>query len=81
MEIYYDLILMDIQMPVMDGFTSSVQIRKLPNDRFQILPIIALTASPIQDVRGSIAASGMTDYISKPFSISDLYLKITQYLN
>jgi signal transduction histidine kinase len=76
----YDLILMDLQMPVMDGYTASTRIRTLPEERFQQLPIIALTASLRNDVKFRMRKAGMTDYISKPYSPCELYNKIVQYL-
>ncbi|RXK83868.1 PAS domain-containing hybrid sensor histidine kinase/response regulator [Filimonas effusa] len=72
----YDLILMDLQMPVMDGFASTREIRKF---NLQI-PIIALTASPIDEVVGQVWGSGMNDYVSKPFVPEQLYNKLKQYL-
>ena len=72
----YDLILMDLQMPVMDGFASSREIRKFNSQ----IPIIALTASPIDEVVGQVWGSGMNDYVSKPFVPEQLYNKLKQYL-
>jgi PAS domain S-box-containing protein len=72
----YDLILMDVQMPVLDGFSCTRAIRKsLPN-----IPIIAVTASPKNEVIGQIVASGMNDFVSKPFKPNELFSKIQQYL-
>jgi PAS domain S-box-containing protein len=72
----YDLILMDLQMPVMDGFASSCEIRKFKSK----IPIIALTASPINDVVNQVWGSGMNDYVSKPFVPDQLFNKLKQYL-
>lgn len=72
----FDLVLMDLQMPLMDGFTSSREIRK----HNTTVPIVALTASPIDDVLGNIMSSGMNDYISKPFVPEMLYSKLSKYL-
>src|SRR5205085_3457970 len=59
----YDLILMDVQMPVLDGFACTRAIRKhLPQ-----IPIIAITAAPINEILDQIHQSGMNDYVSKPF--------------
>ncbi len=72
----YDLILMDVQMPVLDGFACSRAIRKhLPD-----VPIIAVTASPKNEVIGEIAACGMNDFVSKPFKPNELRSKILEYL-
>jgi signal transduction histidine kinase/CheY-like chemotaxis protein len=72
----YDLILMDVQMPVLDGFACSRAIRKhLPD-----VPIIAVTASPKNEIVGEIAACGMNDFVSKPFKPNELRSKILEYL-
>ncbi|PYF74293.1 ATP-binding protein [Pedobacter nutrimenti] len=76
----YHLVLMDLQMPVMDGYKASVKIRALKGERFQKIPIIALTASAFSEVKGKTIEAGMNDYISKPFNPSELYGKIVQYL-
>ncbi len=76
----YDIILMDLQMPVMDGFIATREIRKL-GGRFAKIPIIALTADVVLDVKERVYQSGMNDYLSKPFNPDELYLKIAKNLN
>jgi CheY-like chemotaxis protein len=72
----YDLILMDIQMPEMDGYEATEYIR---NEMHSDIPIIAMTAHAFSsDVTRCISA-GMNDYISKPFKPEDLYSKIIKY--
>jgi CheY-like chemotaxis protein/nitrogen-specific signal transduction histidine kinase len=72
----YDLILMDVQMPLLDGFACTKKIRKhLPD-----IPIIAVTASPKNEIIGEIIASGMNDFVSKPFKPNELRNKILEYL-
>ncbi len=68
----YDLILMDLQMPVMDGYTASREIRKCGYQR----PIIALTASALMEVEEKVKNAGMDDYVTKPFNPNDLLAKI-----
>ncbi|MBL3658490.1 response regulator [Fulvivirga sediminis] len=76
----YDLILMDLQMPEMDGYTASREIRAMGGD-FNKIPIIALTASALSDIRSNVLEAGMNDFVSKPFNPKDLFEKISQNLN
>lgn len=69
----YDVIIMDIQMPGLDGYQTSNAIRK---ELELNIPIIAMTANVLGDVREKCVAAGMQDYISKPFAIDDLVSKI-----
>ncbi|MEM7457792.1 MAG: response regulator, partial [Planctomycetota bacterium] len=70
----YDLILMDCQMPVMDGFEASTTIKKWSADgRIKDIPIVAWTANAISTTREKCMNSGMVDYLSKPFEIEDLF--------
>lgn len=75
----YDLILMDLQMPEMDGYQATKAIRKLNSTYAQNLPIIALTASALLNVRKKVKELGMSDYITKPFDPEELYKKILKY--
>jgi signal transduction histidine kinase/CheY-like chemotaxis protein len=75
----YDLILMDLQMPEMDGYQATIEIRKLPEEKYKKLPIIALTASAMLDIKDHAFAAGMNDYISKPFNPDELHQKIENY--
>ncbi|RZA01376.1 MAG: response regulator [Sphingobacteriaceae bacterium] len=72
----FDIILMDLQMPVMNGFEATVEIRKLPDPRKASIPIIALTASALFDIREKVYEAGMNDYVSKPFKPAELFEKI-----
>ncbi|MDF2595955.1 MAG: sensor hybrid histidine kinase [Clostridia bacterium] len=76
----YDLILMDIQMPVMDGYEASKIIREKEKITQKHIPIIALTAnSTEEDQRKSIEA-GMDEYLTKPIKSENLYLNILKYI-
>ena len=74
----YDLILMDIQMPVMDGNTAAKIIRQLDPPKNQI-PIIAMTAHAFREERERCLSNGMNDYVMKPFDSDDLCSKIYKY--
>ena len=65
---YYDLILMDIQMPCMDGYESTRRIRKLPDERSQT-PIVAMTAHAFEEDRKAAFAVGMNGYVVKPIEL------------
>lgn len=68
---YYDLILMDCQMPKMDGYESAEMIRKLPVAYAKTIPIIALTAHALKGDREKCLTAGMNDYLPKPINIDD----------
>ena len=70
-----DLILMDIQMPVMDGYEAARMIRKMGGT----IPILALTASALIEDQNSILQAGMEDFVIKPFDPDNLLQKISQY--
>jgi len=72
----FDIILMDLQMPVMNGFDATMEIRKMHDPQKSRIPIIALTASALFDIRERVQESGMNDYVSKPFKPSELFEKI-----
>jgi two-component system, sensor histidine kinase and response regulator len=71
-------VLMDIQMPVMDGFTATTEIRK--NKAFDTLPIIAMTADAMQCDRNHAFESGMNDFISKPINIEKMFETISTWV-
>ncbi|MCI5188361.1 MAG: PAS domain-containing sensor histidine kinase [Candidatus Electrothrix sp. AS4_5] len=74
----FDWVLMDIQMPVMDGYTASQEIRKLP--QHQNLPIIALTANVLSTDQEKSKAAGMNEHIGKPFNEKEMFTVLSQYL-
>ncbi len=72
---YYDLILMDLQMPVMDGYEATRIIRSLENTKLAEIPIIAMTANAFDEDRRKAFNAGMNAYLTKPVVIPEL-LKI-----
>lgn len=76
---YYDAILMDIQMPNMNGYEATKAIRKLTDERAKI-PIIAMTANAFEEDRQAALAAGMDDYVAKPVEISELFQTIMKNL-
>lgn len=68
----YDLIFMDCQMPVLDGYQATVAIRDLEQGLKRKIPIIALTAHALEEDRDKCLAMGMDDYLSKPFMVSQM---------
>ena len=76
----YQLILMDCQMPVMDGYEATRQIRDREAGRTRI-PIIALTAHAMKGADVECTAAGMDDYISKPIDRDQLNARIERWLN
>ena len=76
---YYDTVLMDIQMPNMNGYQATRVIRKLPDERAKI-PIIAMTANAFEEDRQAALAAGMDDYVAKPVEISELFRIIMKNL-
>ena len=71
-ENYYDLILMDIQMPALDGYEATAQIRALDKDYIHSLPIVAMTANAFAEDMIAAHKAGMDDYIAKPFDVKQL---------
>ena len=75
----YDIVLMDIQMPVMDGETAVREIRKI--EMYKKLPVIALTANAIKGDREKYLLAGMSDYITKPIDEDELIEVISKHLS
>ncbi|MDX2507779.1 MAG: ATP-binding protein [Gammaproteobacteria bacterium] len=75
---HFDVILMDIQMPVMDGYTATREIRKQP--QFKELPIIAMTANVMSGDQEKVKTAGMNDHIGKPFEESELLATIARWI-
>ena len=75
----FDLVLMDLQMPIMDGYTSTAEIRKLSDPAGKI-PIIAMTADAMTGVREHVIEKGMNDYISKPIDPPALFNSLVRWI-
>jgi two-component system, cell cycle response regulator DivK len=74
-----DLILMDIQLPIMDGYTATRQIKA--DTTLRSIPIIAVTSYALSDEEKKARAAGCDDYVPKPFSPRELLAKIRQHLS
>lgn len=69
---YYDLILMDIQMPVMDGYKATQVIRKMEDPEKATIPIVAMTANAFAEDRQKALSVGMNDHVAKPIDMNQL---------
>ncbi len=77
---YYDLVLMDIQMPVMNGYEATRSIRALGREDTNILPIIALSANAREEDKKMSLESGMNFHVAKPFDIAHLIATVEEYI-
>jgi len=75
---HFDGVLMDCQMPVMDGYTATREIRK--NPQFKDLPIIAMTANAMAGDREKVLAAGMCDHIAKPIDVAAMFATLGQWI-
>ena len=76
----YDLIFMDVQMPVMDGYQAAAEIRRYEIRSRRHVPIVAMTANALNEDRDAALAAGMDDYVSKPVSLAKLRVVIDRWL-
>jgi CheY-like chemotaxis protein len=74
----YEIVLMDMLMPVMDGVTATIEIRK--NARFNNLPVVAMTANAMQGDRDRCLAAGMNDHVAKPIEPEDLWKALLKWI-
>ncbi len=74
-ENYYDVVLMDVQMPIMNGYEATRTIRSLPREDVKTLPIIAMTANALEEDKAAALKSGMNDHIAKPLDI-ELFMDV-----
>lgn len=78
---YYRLILMDVQMPVMNGYEATKAIRKLENTELASIPILAMTANAFEEDKQAALASGMNGHIAKPIDINKLFESMDKILS
>jgi len=78
-ELPFDVVLMDIQMPMMDGYEATSLIRKLDNERSKI-PIVAMTAHALVSDKEKCFQAGMNDFVSKPFNPQDLFSTLAKWI-
>ena len=74
-ENYYDAILMDVQMPIMDGYEATRTIRRLPREDVKNLPIIAMTANALEEDKEAALMNGMNAHIAKPLDM-DIFISV-----
>lgn len=77
---YYDLILMDIQMPGMNGYEAARTIRALPRKDARTMPILAMTADVFQEEVAAAKAAGMNGHLAKPIDIQSIKREIHRFL-
>ena len=77
---YYDMILMDIQMPVMDGYDAAAGIRRMKDEKKASIPIIAMTANAFAEDKQKVISMGMNDHVAKPIDMNVLLPVIAKYM-
>jgi two-component system, sensor histidine kinase and response regulator len=77
----FDLVLMDCQMPVMDGYQATAAIRSLPGGRGAKLPIVALTANALQGDEQLCVSAGMNGFLAKPYTLAQLHATLAGWLS
>ncbi|MDE6749718.1 MAG: PAS domain S-box protein [Lachnospiraceae bacterium] len=77
---YYQLVLMDVQMPVMNGYEAAKEIRRLENKELASIPIIAMTANAFEEDRREAEKSGMNGHIAKPIDVENLFATLDKIL-
>ncbi len=77
---YYDIVFMDIQMPIMDGYEATRAIRSLPDDYPKRVPIIAMTANAFMGDVQACKTAGMNEHIAKPLDLDHLFKVLNQWL-
>ncbi|MBQ1469217.1 MAG: response regulator, partial [Schwartzia sp.] len=77
----FDLILMDIQMPVHNGYEAAEEIRRSSHPQAKTIPIVAMTANAFDEDVKHARASGMNDHLAKPIDVTKLYNTLARYLH
>ena len=77
---YYDIILMDIQMPQMDGYEATRQIRALEDNEKAGIPIVAVTANAFEEDRQIAMEAGMNGHLAKPYDVPDIMKTLKELL-
>ena len=77
---YYDLILMDVQMPNLDGYGAARRIRSMDDPFKAGIPIVAMTANAFEEDRKNALAAGMNDHIAKPIDLNELMRVLKEYI-
>ena len=77
----YDLVIMDIQMPVMDGYTATKEIRQFENKDIANIPIIAMTANAFEEDKKAAKEAGMNGHLAKPINIEELLKTLKEIFN
>ena len=76
----YDMVLMDIQMPKMDGYKATQEIRHLPDKAKMCIPIIAMTANAFEEDKKAALAAGMNGHIAKPIQVDKLLSTLSEII-
>lgn len=77
----FNLVLLDLQMPVLDGFSVAKAIRNHADANKKAVPILVLTATTLLEIKEEMEEIGINDFVPKPFTPDGLYEKLSQYLN
>ena len=80
-EYYYDVVLMDVQMPIMNGYEATRAIRSLPREDVKDLPIIAMTANALEEDKEAALKNGMNAHIAKPIDVAVFMEVLGKYLS
>ena len=78
---YYELVLMDIQMPVMDGYEAAREIRRLDDGQLASIPILAMTANAFEEDKRKALMGGMNGHLAKPIDVEVLFDTLRKVLN